>query len=104
MNRPHGHNNRKGKYAFGCAFPFSILQRKMRNYNESSIDKKKKWCSAGGGEEMPVTESKMGFVLFLSWRKQRSTILPIFKKFLGVFWGLGLFSHTLQKKWVLLYK
>ena len=24
MNRPHGHNNRMGKYAFGCAFPFSI--------------------------------------------------------------------------------
>ena len=30
MKRPNGHNNRKEKYAFGCAFPFSILQRKMR--------------------------------------------------------------------------
>ena len=30
MNCPCGHNNRMGKYAFGCTFPFSILQRKMR--------------------------------------------------------------------------
>ena len=30
MNCPCGHNDRMGKYAFGCAFPFSILQRKMR--------------------------------------------------------------------------